>query len=126
MGKIKIDVTVEKTDLLNQYRGKIIATSEEGKKIIFNFVCKNPLLFKKEINIKLIDSDNKESSLKGSVYSNDLFKDVSEIQKYLILFSFDIIMILIERMINFPDIEESISETESFGINEIGMNLIFG
>jgi len=126
MGKIKIDVTVERTDLSNQYRGEIIATNEEGKKITFNFVCKNPLLFKKEIDIKLIDSNNKESALKGSVYSNDLFKDIGEKQKYLILFSLDIIMILIDRMINFTDIEEPISETESFGINEIGMNLIFG
>jgi hypothetical protein len=76
MGKIKIGVTVEKTNLSNQFRGEIIATNEEGKNIVFTFICKNPLLFKKEIDIKLIDSNNKESLLKGSVYSNDLFKDV--------------------------------------------------
>jgi len=124
MGSIKINVTVGKTELENQFSGVLIATNEEGdKKITFNYVCKNPII---ELEIKLIDSDGNETLLKGSRYSKDLFKNVDERQKYLILFSFDIIMILIERMINFPDIEEPISGTQSFGVNEIAMNLIFG
>jgi len=124
MGKIEIGVTAKRTDIENQFSGEIFANNKEGKQITIKYICKNPQLYKKELDIKLIDGD-KEIYINGSIYRNDLFKKVNEKQKFLILFSLDIILIMIERMVNF-NIEETQSNKKDLAINEVGLKLIFG
>jgi len=124
MSKIEIGITARRTDVENQFSGEIIANNKEGKEITIKYVCKNPQLYKKELDIKLIDGD-KEIAINGSIYRNDLFKKVSEKQKFLILSSLDIILIMIERMVDF-NIEETQSSKNDLSINEMGLKLIFG
>lgn len=120
---IVIEVTIKKTNVLDQYAGKIIAQSNGYKKLEVGYVWDNPLMYKKEINIKIIDGDQ-EIKIDNSFYMEN--PNFDQKYKYLILWAYNIILTAVEIYSNNKDEGIPSPEPDSFKINETGLSLIFG
>jgi hypothetical protein len=120
---IVIKVTVKKTNVLDQYAGKIIAKSKGYKKLEVDYIWDNPLMYKEKLDIKIID-ENHEIKIDESLYLEK--PNFNQKYKYLISWAFNIILTAVEIYSNNKDAGIPNPEKDSFKINKTGLNLIFG
>ena len=120
---IVIKVTVKKTNVVDQYSGKIIAKSKGYKKVEVDYIWENPLMYKEKLNIKIIDGDQ-EIKINKSLYLEK--PNFDQKYKYLILWAYNIILTAVEIYVDDKDAGIPDPQKDSFKINKIGLNLIFG
>jgi|GEM_PF-6612485 len=120
---IVIKVTVKETNVLDQYVGKIIAKSKGYKKLEVGYIWKNPLMYKEKLDLKLIDG-GQEIKIDNSLYTEK--PNFDQKYKYLIAWVYNIILTAVEIYSNNKDEGIPNPNPNSFEINKIGLDLIFG